>query len=154
MLETQVDCYSSLPRGPAAGCAAGRAFRAGQEAARAGDWDAAVTHFTKAVQENPDNAEYKIELERAMQNAAREHIARARELEAKDDQLDAALIEYRRAVELDASNRLAAAQGDRARDADSRPHRSVAAEAADRQAAATGARSCRRRCSIPPRASR
>ena len=73
------------------GCAAGRAFRKGQEAARAGDWDTAVTHFTTAVQENPTRAEFKIALERAMQSASREHISRARELEEKD-QLDAALI--------------------------------------------------------------
>ena len=91
------------------GCAAGRAYRRGQEAARAGDWDAAVTHLTTAVQEQPDKAEYKIALERAMQTAAREHISRAFELEQKD-QIDGALIEYRRALELDASNRLAASR--------------------------------------------
>jgi len=91
------------------GCAAGRAFRRGQDAARAGDWDAAVAHYTRALQESPDNAQYKIELERAMQNAAREYITRARELEEKGD-LDAALIAYRRAVEMDGSNRLAAAK--------------------------------------------
>ena len=61
------------------------------------------------MQENPDKTEYKIALERATQNAAREHIARARDLESKD-QLDAALLEYNRAVELDGSNRLAAAR--------------------------------------------
>src|SRR6476646_6059344 len=74
------------------GCAAGRAYRKGQVAARAGDWDEAVKEFTTAVQENPDNAQYKISLERAMQSAAREHISRAHELEVKD-QLDGALIE-------------------------------------------------------------
>ena len=89
------------------GCAAGRSFRKGREAARAGDWDAAVHHYTDALQASPDNAEYKIELERATQNAARDHIFRARELEQKD-QLDGALIEYKKAVELDGSNRLAA----------------------------------------------
>jgi type II secretory pathway component GspD/PulD (secretin) len=91
------------------GCAAGRAFRKGRDEVRLGNWDAAVTHFTRAVQEDPDNAVYKIELERAMQTAAREHISRARELEEKD-QLDAALMEYRRAMDLDATNRLAAAR--------------------------------------------
>jgi general secretion pathway protein D len=89
------------------GCAAGRAFRKGRDASRAGDWDTAVQHFTEALQANPDSAEYKIELERAMQNASRDHISKARDLEQKD-QLDAALIEYKRAVEMDASNRLAA----------------------------------------------
>ena len=91
------------------GCAAGRAFRKGQEASRAGDWDTAVAEYTKAVQESPERAEYKISLERATQSAARDHISRARELESKD-QLDAALLEYKRAALLDASNRLAAAR--------------------------------------------
>lgn len=91
------------------GCAAGRAFRKGQEATRAGNWDEAVAEYTRAVQENPTRAEYKIALERATQNAAREHIIRAQELETKD-QLDGALIEYRRAMELDGSNRLAASR--------------------------------------------
>ena len=93
----------------ATGCAAGRAFRKGQEASRNGQWDVAVEEYTRAVQEDPDNAMYKITLERAMQTAAQEHISRARELETKD-QLDMALIEYRRAVELDATNRSAASK--------------------------------------------
>jgi general secretion pathway protein D len=93
----------------ASACTAGRAFRQGEEAARLGDWDAAVAHFQKAVQENPDSPEYKIALERAMQSAALEHISRARQLEEKD-QLDAALIEYKKAVEMDSTNRLAAAR--------------------------------------------
>ncbi|HEY7497153.1 MAG TPA: secretin N-terminal domain-containing protein [Vicinamibacterales bacterium] len=93
----------------AAGCTAGRAFRKGRDAARAGDWDAAVQYYTTALQASPDNAEYKIELERAMQNAAREHITRARDFESKD-QLDQALIEYRKASEMDRTNRLSAAK--------------------------------------------
>ena len=112
------------------GCAAGRAYRRGQEAARLGDWDAAVTYFTKAVQEDPDNAMFKISLERAMQSAARDHISRARELETKD-QLDGALIEYRKALEMDATNRLAESQGSRARANDPRSHREEPSEAAD-----------------------
>jgi general secretion pathway protein D len=92
-----------------AGCAAARSFRRGEEASSLGNWDEAVAEYTKAVQENPDKTEYKIALERATQNAARDHIARARDLESKD-QLDAALLEYHRAVELDGSNRLAAAR--------------------------------------------
>jgi general secretion pathway protein D len=93
----------------ATGCAAGRAYRRGQDAARAGDWDAAVAHYTRAVQENPDSPEYKIALERASQSAALEHISRARQLE-EADQLDAALLQYRRALELDPTNRLSAAR--------------------------------------------
>ena len=90
-------------------CAGGRAFRRAEEAARLGDWDTAVKHFTEAVQENPNKPEYRIALERAQQTASLEHISRARELEQKD-QLDGALIEYRKALETDASNRLAAAK--------------------------------------------
>jgi outer membrane lipoprotein-sorting protein len=63
------------------GCAAGRAFRKGEEAARAGDWDNAVKEYSKAVQEKPNRAEYKIALERATQSASREHLTRAHELE-------------------------------------------------------------------------
>ncbi len=91
------------------GCAAGRAFRKGQEAERVGDFDTAVAEFTRAVQENPTRAEFRISLERATQNASREHIVKAHELEL-NDQLDAALLEYKRAVELDATNRLAASR--------------------------------------------
>jgi hypothetical protein len=91
------------------GCAGGRAYRKGQEVARLGDWDAAVKYFTEAVQDNPNKPEYKIALERAQQSASLEHISRARELEQKD-QLDAALLEYRKALETDASNRLAASK--------------------------------------------
>jgi len=91
------------------GCAAGRAFRRGEEAERLGDWDTAVVHYRRAVQEDPDRPDFKIKLERAMQNAARDHLTRAREFE-EGDQLEAALREYRRALEFDASNRLAASK--------------------------------------------
>ena len=80
------------------GCAAGRAYRKGQEAARVGDWDAAVTQFTKAVQESPENAEYKISLERAMQSArARAHQPRPRARAARISSTRRSL-EYRKAA--------------------------------------------------------
>ena len=91
------------------GCAGGRPFRKGMQAAANGDWDTAVKFFTQAVQDNPNKPDYKIALERAQQSASLEHISRARDLEQKD-QLDLALIEYRKALENDASNRLAAAK--------------------------------------------
>ena len=37
----------------AAGCGASRAFGRGEGAARAGDWDTAVEHYRRAVQEEP-----------------------------------------------------------------------------------------------------
>ena len=91
------------------GCAAGRAFRSGEESARARDWDTAVVYYTRAVQEDPDRPEYKIALQRAMLNASRAHLAAARQFEQQGD-LSAALLEYQRTSEYDPSNRQVAAQ--------------------------------------------
>ncbi len=85
------------------GCAAGRAFQRGEDRARVGDWDSAVTYYRQAMQAKPSQPEYRIALERAMLNASRVHFDAARALEAKD-QLDAALQEYRRTVEFDPGN--------------------------------------------------
>jgi type II secretory pathway component GspD/PulD (secretin) len=91
------------------GCAAGRSYRKGFNAGQVGDWDAAVEYYKRAVQSDPDKAEYRIALERAMQNASRIHMDRARDLESKD-QLDGALGEYKRVAEYDPTNRQAAAR--------------------------------------------
>ncbi len=93
----------------AASCAAEKAFRRGDAAAHAGDLDRAVAQYRAAVQAAPDNPNYKIALQRAMQAASRSHIDRAKEFEDKD-QLDAALSEYRLATEYEPSNRLAYAK--------------------------------------------
>ena len=85
------------------GCASGQAFRQGATAVREGNWDAAVEYYRRALQEDPDRAEYRIALERAMLGAARYHAAAAAELEALGDQ-QGALREYRRAYEFDPSN--------------------------------------------------
>ena len=85
------------------GCASTGVFQSGELAAIEGDWDSAVEFYRRAVQEDPDNPEYRIGLERAMQRASAVHLGRAQELEAQD-QLQAALIEYRRASEYDPVN--------------------------------------------------
>ena len=85
------------------GCAAGRAFRTGEAAARGGYWDAAVEYYWLAVQEAPERPEYRIALERAMLAPARAHLAAARQLEAAGD-LSGARIEYRQSYALDPSN--------------------------------------------------
>jgi general secretion pathway protein D len=87
-----------------AGCAAGRAFGRGEDAARAGNWDAAVDQYRVAVQKSPNNPEYRIAYERAMISASQEHLDQARIAEARG-QLDDALREYRRASEFDPPNR-------------------------------------------------
>jgi general secretion pathway protein D len=90
----------------ASGCAANKAFRQGEGAMRSGNLDEAVAAYRKAVQAAPDNTNYKIALQRAMQAASRAHLERAREFE-QQDQLEAALGEYRQASEYDPTNRVA-----------------------------------------------
>jgi general secretion pathway protein D len=89
-----------------AGCAASQAIRRGNAAVRAGNLDEAVVQYRKAVLADPENANYKIALERAMLAASRSHLDRAREFE-QNDQLEAALGEYKQAAEYDPSNRQA-----------------------------------------------
>ncbi|HEY6508693.1 MAG TPA: tetratricopeptide repeat protein, partial [Vicinamibacterales bacterium] len=87
----------------AAGCV-GTTFGRGETAARNGDWDSAVEYFRQAVQEDPDRAEFKIALERAMLSASQTHLDQARLAEARGN-LEDALREYRRASEFDPPNR-------------------------------------------------
>ena len=91
------------------GCAASRAFVRGEKAARVGDWDAAVEYYRQAVQDDPDRAEYKIAYERATFAAAAQHADRGRRAE-EEGRLEEALREYRRASELDSSNRQVASK--------------------------------------------
>jgi general secretion pathway protein D len=94
----------------AMGCAAGSsAFKRGDSLARLGDWDAAVEQYRKAIQEDPENVQYKISYERAMLSAAGIHIDAARLAEARG-QLDEALREFRRSSEFDPSNRALASK--------------------------------------------
>jgi type II secretory pathway component GspD/PulD (secretin) len=88
----------------AAGCGASRSFGRGEEAARSGDWDTAVEHFRKAVQQDPKKQDYTIALQRAMLAASQHHLDQARVFEVRM-QLDEALREYRRASEFDPPNR-------------------------------------------------
>ena len=92
-----------------AGCAASRAFTRGQKAAQAGDWDSAAEYYRQAVQDDPDRAEYKIAYERATFAASASHADKARKAE-DEGRLDEALREYRKTVDLDPSNRQAAAK--------------------------------------------
>jgi len=92
-----------------AGCGAGRSYGRGQSAARAGNWDVAVEQYRQAVQQNPDNPEYRIALERAMMSASAAHLDQARMFEARGQTNDA-LREYRRASEYDPPNRQVAAK--------------------------------------------
>jgi type II secretory pathway component GspD/PulD (secretin) len=80
-------------------CTASRAFTRGNSAAMQLDWDLAVTHYSEAVKSDPGRADYKMALDRARLAAAQSHFEKARQYETRD-QLDLALLEYRRVVEL------------------------------------------------------
>jgi general secretion pathway protein D len=66
-----------------AGCATSAAFRAGERAERREEFDRAVLEYSKAVQETPDNLDYKRALERAKLRASQEHAFAARRLAAR-----------------------------------------------------------------------
>lgn len=91
------------------GCATGRQFRSGQQAARQGEWDAAVAFYRAALARDPNRIDVKIALQRATVAASAEHMARAKDLEAQD-QWSAAAAEYRLAADLDPANVFAAAK--------------------------------------------
>ena len=90
----------------AAGCATGQSVSKGEDAAKRGDWDAAVAYYREAVASDPKAIEARVGLERAMREAAMAHITRAKKLEA-DEQWQGAAQEYRLAVEFEPSNSMA-----------------------------------------------
>jgi len=62
------------------GCATSAAFRSGERAERRQDYDRAVLEYSKAVQEHPDNLDYRKGLQRARLRASEEHTVGGRRL--------------------------------------------------------------------------
>jgi general secretion pathway protein D len=93
----------------AGGCAAQRAYASGKTAASAGEWDVAVEQYRQALIADPDNTEYRIALQRAMNSASVYHAERGRNADLRG-QLEEALREYKRASEYDPANRQYAAK--------------------------------------------
>ena len=58
-------------------CAAKNAYKLGNEQADRGNWDAAVVHYMRAAREEPNNIAYRIALQRAIVEAANEHVKQA-----------------------------------------------------------------------------
>ena len=83
----------------AAGCATTTAYKTGQKAEQAEDFDLAVIEYTKAAREKPDDVEIRKSLERARLRAAERHFQRGRRL-AAEDRHEEALVEYQVALEL------------------------------------------------------
>jgi general secretion pathway protein D len=82
-----------------AGCATSSAFRAGERAEVAHDYDLAVVQYTKAIRANPDDRATRLALDRARIRASQEHYFRGRRLAASERYEDA-LVEFQLAAEL------------------------------------------------------
>jgi len=87
----------------ASGCASSAPFRHGRDAERRKDYDRAVVEYTKAVRQNPDNADARTALDRSKLRASQDHFYRARRFAALG-KLDQAMVEYEVASELNPSN--------------------------------------------------
>jgi general secretion pathway protein D len=99
-----------------AGCATYEAARQADIAARTGRWDDAVLYYMKAVEQEPDNLNYRASLLRAKIESSRVHFEKGQEFE-KAGVLERALVEYQQAVQLDATNQYAKARLERTRQA-------------------------------------
>jgi general secretion pathway protein D len=89
------------------GCTAGSgAYGKGKSAAQRGEWDAAVVHFTRAVNENPENIEYRMALERSLVEAGAYHVQQAQKKLAAED-LEGARSELELSLSLDPTNKYA-----------------------------------------------
>ena len=86
-----------------AGCATSGAVHRGQTAEQQQDYDRAVVEYAKAVKLDPGHTDARLGLGRAKVRAAEFHFLRGRRL-AATGKLDAALVEYQLAAELNPSN--------------------------------------------------
>ncbi len=88
-------------------CTGYRAFKSGEEAEKAKDYDKAVAEYVSALSKDPENIKYKIYLERAKLRASQYHFEKGKKFhQAK--QYPAAILEYQIAVQLDPTNQFAA----------------------------------------------
>jgi len=84
---------------PGLACATSSAFRAGERAERLQDYDRAVMEYSRALQQKPDDVQYRRALARARRRASTEHANMGRRLAARGLYTDA-LGEYRLALDL------------------------------------------------------
>ena len=85
------------------GCAAQKAFKRGQEAAKRGEWDRAVAQYIVALNKKPDNPQYRVGFERARLAASQFHFQKAKQL-ATTSNYEQAVIEYQLALDFDPTN--------------------------------------------------
>lgn len=84
-------------------CTARREFAMGQEHESMQNWDAAVLHYSRALENDPGNLTYRIYLLRAQEKAAMQHYKKGMEYR-KNDQLQLAITEFQIANVLSPSN--------------------------------------------------
>jgi len=91
-----------------AGCAGGKtAFKDGGKAEVTRDYETAMVQYKKALDEDPENPEYRLKYERTRFAAAYSHFQKGR-LAAEAGNLEAAQTEFARAKEIDPSHDFAA----------------------------------------------
>ncbi|MEW6325582.1 MAG: tetratricopeptide repeat protein [Nitrospirota bacterium] len=83
-----------------AGCAFSREARLAQEFGASGNWDGAVILYEQALKHSPDNPKLREGLDQARVKAAAMHYERGQAL-LKEQQIDAALEEFKRALTYD-----------------------------------------------------
>ncbi len=89
-----------------AGCSGHSVYRKARLAEASGDWDQAVLSYLAAVRSHPENIAYRAALMRAKIQAAQEHFRTGKRFREAGVP-ERAMLEYRRAVELDPSNQYA-----------------------------------------------
>jgi general secretion pathway protein D len=103
-----------------ASCSSYHAYHAALRAEQVKDWDAAVTHYEKALEIDSDNREYKLAYDRARREASRAHFEKGKILRAEatlarnpNDQMrlaQMAATELQMVVRLDPTNQYAAVE--------------------------------------------
>ncbi len=85
------------------GCAGTRHYKSAQQAGAAQDWDRAAAEYMLALKAQPGNEVYRLQLVKALHEAAYMHIARGKDLAEAQD-YKGALAEYQKAREYEPSN--------------------------------------------------
>ncbi len=98
-----------------ASCAAKQAYNDGWEAERMENWDKAIYYYTVALQNDPDNVEYKIKLDSTKKRASREHLKTAKILFNQGKAVES-FSEFKLAIDMDPQNQNAIFEYNRARD--------------------------------------
>src|SRR6202162_5944043 len=101
--------------GASFGCTGSLAFRDAREEETLGHWDLAVLKYSRALDLDPTNTQYKIALSRAKIKASRFHFERGK-LYRSSGQPELAVVELEQAFVLDPTNKYAETEMRKARD--------------------------------------